>query len=83
MGIYPVGTLVRLESGLIGIIVKHGEKNLLHPVVRVVYNARNGNFLRVPYDVDLEREAGNGRGEDRILCYEPQKSFGIRPEMYL
>jgi HD-GYP domain-containing protein (c-di-GMP phosphodiesterase class II) len=83
VGIYPVGTLVRLESGLLGIIIKHGEKNLLHPVVRVVYNTKNENFFRVPYDIDLSREFDNGGGGDRILCYEPQNSFGIKPEMYL
>lgn len=82
VGIYPVGTLVRLESGLVGIIIKHGEKNLLHPVVRIVYNTKNDNFLRVPYDIDLSYESASG-GKDRILCYEPQDSFGIRPEMYL
>jgi len=82
MGIYPVGTLVRLESGLIGVVLKHGEKSLLHPVVRVVYNIRTGEFVRTPYDVDLSRPSVK-TGEDRIANYESPGRFDIRPELYL
>jgi putative nucleotidyltransferase with HDIG domain len=82
VGIYPVGTLVLLESGLAGIVIKHGEKNLLHPVVRAVFNTKNGNFLRVPYDIDLAGASGAG-GEDRIKCHESPDRYGIRLEMYL
>ncbi|RJQ48611.1 MAG: HD-GYP domain-containing protein [Nitrospiraceae bacterium] len=82
VGIYPVGTLVRMESGRIGVIIKHGEKNLLQPVVRVVYNMKSGDFLRIPYDVDLSSTSGKN-GEDRIAGYESPKRFNIRPEVYL
>lgn len=38
VGIYPPGTVVRLESGRIGVVVENTD-NLLRPVVRVVYDA--------------------------------------------
>lgn len=82
VGIYPVGTLVRLESGLIGIIVRHGEKSLLHPVVRVVYDTRNRNYLRVPYDIDLSHPNGKN-GDDRIVNYESFERYNINPVQFM
>jgi hypothetical protein len=82
VGIHPVGTLVRLESGLIGVVLQKGEKSLLQPVVRIVYNARNGGFVRLPYDVDLAQPSGNN-GENRIVGYESPDKWDIRPEMFL
>ena len=66
VGIHPVGTLVRLESGLIGVVLQKGEKSLLQPVVRIVYNTRNGGFVRLPYEIDLAKSSGKN-GEDRIV----------------
>lgn len=37
IGVYPIGTYVRLESNLIGVVVESTE-NILQPVVRVFYN---------------------------------------------
>ncbi|RJQ19750.1 MAG: HD-GYP domain-containing protein [Nitrospiraceae bacterium] len=82
VGIYPVGTLVRLGSGLVGVIIKHGETSLLHPVIRIVYDSRKEKHIRVPYDLDLSLPAGKG-GEDRIVSYESPDKWGLRPEMYL
>ena len=31
VGIYPVVTLVRMESGMLAVVLKHGEENLLQP----------------------------------------------------
>jgi HD-GYP domain-containing protein (c-di-GMP phosphodiesterase class II) len=82
VGIYPVGTLVQLESGLVGVIIQNGEKNLLQPVVRIVYNTSNGSYVRMPYDMDLAKPSGKN-GEDRIVSYESTERLGIKPEIYL
>jgi len=37
IGVYPIGTYVRLENNLIGVVVESTE-NILQPVVRVFYN---------------------------------------------
>lgn len=36
IGIYPVGTLVSLASGWIGVVIKHIGENMLRPIVRVI-----------------------------------------------
>ena len=82
VGIYPVGTLVRLESGLVGVIIQNGEKSLLQPVVRIIYNTRNGSYVRMPYEMDLAKPSGKN-GEDRIVSYESPERLGIKPEIYL
>ena len=54
IGIYPVGCAVALESGLVGIVLGQHE-NLLRPTLRVVYNRKQMQFVKV-HDIDLGRE---------------------------
>jgi hypothetical protein len=82
VGIYPVGTLVQLESGLVGVIIQNGEKNLLQPVVRIVYNKKNGSYVKLPYEIDLAQPSGK-KGEDRIISYGSPERLGIKTEIYL
>jgi len=81
VGIYPVGTLVRLESGLLGIVIDHGEKGLLYPLIRVVYDTNKRNFV-MPYDKDLSEISAKGI-KDTVSNYESPERWNIRPEMYL
>lgn len=54
VGIYPIGSLVRLESGRLGIVVDQAEKSLLTPLVKVFYSTRSQS--RIPPEmVDLSR----------------------------
>ncbi len=76
VGIYPVGTLVRLENGLLGVVLDHSEKSLLNPVVSVVYDSKKERHI-TPYDIDLSQ------GGDRIICYELAEKWNIKSEMYL
>ncbi len=54
LGIYPVGSLVRLESGLAGIVTEPGE-DMLRPRLRVIYNVKKLRYEKVR-DVDLASE---------------------------
>ena len=81
VGIYPVGTLVKLESDTLGIVFEQHEKNLLTPKIRIVYDSKRGNFLP-PRDLDLSKPVGKGGG-DRILSYEDPKNWNIDPLKYL
>ncbi len=77
IGIYPVGSLVRLESGLLGVVIDSGEENLLRPVVRVVFDAKR-NFAVAPRDIDLSVQL-----EDKILGHENPQKWDIFPFSYL
>jgi len=82
VGIYPVGTLVRLESGLIGVVVEHNEKSLLEPVIRVFYDTTKEIYISVPYYIDLSRPF-NEAGADKIVNHESPHAIGITPETSL
>ena len=81
VGIYPVGTLVKLESGQLGVVIEQLEKNLLTPKIRVLYDSKR-NISIPPRDIDLSNPVGKGGG-DRILGYEDPKSWNVDPLKYL
>jgi len=81
LGIYPIGTLVRLENHFVGVVVDHGEKDLLHPVVRAVVDARKAKPI-TPVDIDLARQFSAGQSYGIVACESPEK-WKIRPEDYL
>lgn len=77
VGIYPVGTLVRLSSGMIAVVVEQDEAHLLHPRVRIVFNERSGRYP-VLEDVDL-----SATGSVAIVeSVSPQK-VGIDPLAFI
>jgi HD-GYP domain-containing protein (c-di-GMP phosphodiesterase class II) len=51
MGIYPVGTLLRLKSSRLGVVIDNS-KSLLKPIVKVFFSARSMGYI-APEEVDL------------------------------
>jgi putative nucleotidyltransferase with HDIG domain len=78
VGIYPVGTLVRLESGLLGIVLAHGKDSLLKPLVRVVYDTNRDRYVVTPYDLELSEKEN-----EKVVGYESLDEWGIKPELYM
>ncbi|MCB6182598.1 HD-GYP domain-containing protein [Leeia sp. TBRC 13508] len=81
VGIYPVGTLVRLESGKIGVVTEQSEKNMLTPKVKVMFSTKSNTFI-TPHEVDLSKPLGMGGG-DKIVSHEDPLKWQIVPERYL
>ena len=54
LGIYPIGSLVRLESGRLGLVVDQSEKSLLAPCVKVFYSTHSQARI-LPEIIDLSR----------------------------
>lgn len=81
VGIYPVGTLVLLESGRLGVVVEPHETNLLAPKVNVFFNTKNNVYIK-PETVDLARGLGFGGG-DKILGHESPSKWRVDPMRFL
>jgi HD-GYP domain-containing protein (c-di-GMP phosphodiesterase class II) len=76
VGIYPVGTLVLLESGHLAVVDEVRHEDLLSPMVRVIYHAGRRQYV-APVVVDLARKVGNHYG--RIVRAENYERWGISP----
>lgn len=71
VGIYPVGTLVKMASGMLGIVATHNPINQLKPVVLIIHDTNNSRS--VPhYELDLSTQSN-----DRIIGYESAKKWGV------
>jgi hypothetical protein len=73
--------VVRLRSGAVAVVIRHGEKDMLHPVVRIVFDWRNHRLNRAP-EVDLAQPAPDSDG-DEILACESAEKLKINPIPYL
>jgi len=72
VGIYPVGSLVRLESDHLAVVLEQGEGSLLVPKVRVFFNARKRESVFIK-DVDL----GAPDCGDRIVGLESAEKWNF------
>jgi putative nucleotidyltransferase with HDIG domain len=58
LGLYPVGTMVRLSTNEVGIVTKINEELSDRPTVKVVYDS-DVSEIEEPYEIDLaEKKAG-------------------------
>ena len=73
VGIYPTGSLVRLESGRLGVVLEQHEKSLLTPLVKVFFSAKTKSPLMVE-TIDLSKLVGR----DKIVARESAEDWGLR-----
>lgn len=73
VGIYPIGSLVKLESGHLGVIIEQTAKSLLTPVLKVFFSIKSN--VRIPPEIlDLSKPAC----KDKIVSHEDPAKWGIR-----
>jgi hypothetical protein len=81
VGIYPVGTLVLLESGRLGVVVEPHETSLLTPKVNVFFSTKSQTYIK-PETVDLSRGLGFGGG-DKIMRHESPEKWKVDPLRFM
>jgi HD-GYP domain-containing protein (c-di-GMP phosphodiesterase class II) len=57
LGIYPIGSLVKLTSGRLGVVVEQTGKSLTTPTVKVFFSTKS-NMRIVPEVIDLSQPGG-------------------------
>lgn len=73
IGIYPVGTLVRLESGRLGVVIEQMARSLLTPTVKIFYSTKSKSYLP-PQILDLSV----GVQPDKIVGSEDAATWGLK-----
>ncbi len=73
IGIYPTGSLVKLESGRLAVVVEQNAGSLLEPLVRVFWSTRSNEPIPRQF-VDLS-VAG---AKDRIVSREKPADWGFK-----
>ncbi len=73
IGIYPVGSLVRLTSGRIGVVVEQTSKSLTMPIVKVFFSTQSEKRI-LPELVDLSAQDC----AERILAREDPEKWNFQ-----
>ncbi|HET8711623.1 MAG TPA: HD-GYP domain-containing protein [Spongiibacteraceae bacterium] len=72
LGIYPIGSLVRLESGKLAVVVEQHAQSLLVPKVKVFFSSKSR--CQIPQEIiDLSRP----QCQDRIVARESADKWGL------
>ncbi|MBU0623061.1 MAG: HD-GYP domain-containing protein [Gammaproteobacteria bacterium] len=70
IGIYPSGTLVRLKSGRLAIVIEQTEKSLLAPVIKAFFSTKSNEPI-MPELIDLSKS------QESILSEEDPLKWGF------
>jgi putative nucleotidyltransferase with HDIG domain len=81
IGIYPVGTMVRLNTGDVGFVVKQNKTWRMKPVVMVVMD-KHKEKLETPVYIDLMTQSKTTR-QIAIHSDLPMDAYGLKVEGYL
>lgn len=73
IGIYPVGSLVKLGSGRLAVVLEQSEKSLLTPRVKVFFSTKSQTYI-VPEVLDLSRPGTT----EKIVGREDAARWGIK-----
>ncbi|MDC8444566.1 MAG: HD-GYP domain-containing protein [Nitrosomonas sp.] len=72
VGIYPVGTLLKLKSGRLGVVVEQSARSLLAPKIKVFFSTRTNGHIPVEI-IDMSKS------EDSIVSAESPEQWGLDP----
>lgn len=72
VGIYPVGSMVKLNSGRLAVVIDQSPKSLLTPLVKVFFSTKSKSRIKIEL-VDLSKS----HEQDAILGHENPAAWGI------
>lgn len=72
VGIYPTGTLVRLQSGRLAVVIEQNDSSLVKPRVKVFYSTKS----KMPIPVQL-LDLAHPAEKDAIVGREPAEDWGF------
>jgi putative nucleotidyltransferase with HDIG domain len=78
VGIYPVGTLVKLKSGRLGVVTDQSEKSLLTPKVKVFFSSKSKEpiFMQI-VDLALVKDGIESVENPSVWGFDIKKITGV------
>lgn len=73
VGIYPTGSLVRLESGRLAVVIEQDEQSLLTPTVKVFFSV----ITKMPV-MQVSLNLAELKGTDKIIGRESPNDWGFK-----
>ena len=73
IGIYPVGSLVRLGSGRLGVVTEQSEKSLLTPRIKVFFSSKSMSYIPAE-----ELNLAHPGVTEKIVAREDPQKWGIK-----
>ena len=72
MGVYPTGSLARLDNGILAVVIAQNPVSPLKPLVKMIFNTKTNAFIQ-PTMLDLVRQLDGVK----ILKYEDPNDYNI------
>jgi putative nucleotidyltransferase with HDIG domain len=72
VGIYPIGSMVKLKSGRLAVVVDQSPKSLLSPIIKVFFSTKSKSRIRIEL-IDLSKSYE----QDSIVGHENPSAWGI------
>lgn len=72
VGIYPVGSLVRMQSGRLAVVIELGENSLLTPKLKLFFSTKS----KMPIPVEI-LDLANPHSSDQIVGRESPSDWGF------
>jgi HD-GYP domain-containing protein (c-di-GMP phosphodiesterase class II) len=73
IGIYPVGSLVRLSSGRLAVVTEQSDNSLLTPSIKVFFSTKSMTYIQ-PEMLDLSKPGVN----EKIVAREDAEKWNIK-----
>lgn len=72
VGIYPIGSMIKLKSGRLAVVIDQSPKSLLTPIIKIFFSTKSN--MRLPIEtLDLSSPSAN----DSIVGHENPATWGI------
>lgn len=72
VGIYPIGSMVKLKSGRLAVVIDQSSKSLLTPVIKVFFSTKSKSRIKIEL-IDLSKP----HEQDSIVGHEDPVLWGI------
>ncbi|MBF0496090.1 MAG: HD-GYP domain-containing protein [Deltaproteobacteria bacterium] len=83
LGVYPIGSLVKLNTGEMGLVVDIDSYDLMHPKI-ILINGSDASGRHLPQVLDLARQSEEkSKNTRRIVGVDAPEKWNIDPAKYL